>query len=128
MSSLGAQCWHSDFLNISFVFGAIQHVIILSQSLEPDLPDGLVPTKIDSVPTEIFIPQSRCSSHNPDVHFTNHLGARITFGTLFCYCCRPQLHPTRGSASLPAPRYFLVHPIPSCSPNPLCSWSAHPPP
>ena len=49
------------FLNISSVFGAIKHMIILSQSLEPGPPAGLVPTKIDSVPMEIFIPQSRCS-------------------------------------------------------------------
>ena len=58
----------------------------------------------------------------------SHYGACITSGTLFRYCYRPRLHPTRGSASLPAPRHFLVHPVPSCSPNPLCSWLVHPPP
>ena len=121
MSNLGTQCRHSDFLNISSVFGAIKHVIIPSRSLEPGPPAGLVPTKINSVPTEIFIPQS-------DVHFASHYGACITSGMLFHYCCRPQLHPTRGSASLPAPRHFLVHLIPSCSPNPLCSRSACLPP
>ena len=61
-------------------------------------------------------------------HFTSHYGAHITSGMLFRYCCRLQLHPTWGSASLPDPRHFLVHPIPSCSPNPLCSQSACPPP
>ena len=94
-------------------------MIIPSWSLEPGLPDGLAPMKIDSVPTEIFSSQSRCSSH---------YGAHIISGMLFHYCCRPWLHPTQGSASLPASRYFLVHPIPSCSPNLLCSQSVHPPP
>ena len=37
-SNLGPQCQHSEFLNISSIFGATQHVIILSQSLEPGLP------------------------------------------------------------------------------------------
>ena len=56
-----ARCWQSNLLNISSVFGAIQHMIIPSWSLEPGLRDGLVPTKVDSVPMEIFSSQSRHS-------------------------------------------------------------------
>ena len=59
MSKIGAQCWHSDFLNNSTIFGAIEHITILSWSLEPALPAHLVPTKICSFPTEIFISQPR---------------------------------------------------------------------
>ena len=38
MSNLGAQCQHSNFLNILSIFGAIKHEIIPSQSLEPGPP------------------------------------------------------------------------------------------
>jgi len=63
MSFLGAQCWHSDILNSSTVSKAIKHVTIPSESLERGLSACQVPTWIHSFPTEIFPPQSRCSSH-----------------------------------------------------------------
>ena len=65
MSKIGAQCLHSDFLNNSTISGAIEHMTILSWSLEPALPAHLVLMKICSFPTEIFTPQPRhpfCSS------------------------------------------------------------------
>ena len=59
MSKIGTQCQHSDFLNNSTISGAIEHMTILSWSLEPALPARLVPTKICSFPTEIFTLQPR---------------------------------------------------------------------
>ena len=59
MSKIGAQCWHSDLLNNSTISGAIEHMTILSRSLEPALPAHLVPMKIYSFPMEIFTLQSR---------------------------------------------------------------------
>jgi hypothetical protein len=59
MSKIGAQCRNSDLLNNSTISGAIEHMTILSWSLEPALPARLVPTKICSFPTEIFTPQPR---------------------------------------------------------------------
>jgi len=63
MSFLGTQCWHSDILNSSTVSKAIRHVTIPSESLERGLSACQVSMWICSFPTEIFPPQSRCSSH-----------------------------------------------------------------
>ena len=59
MSKIGTQCQHSNFLNNSTISRAIEHMTILSWSLEPALPAHLVPMKIHSFPTEIFTLQPR---------------------------------------------------------------------
>ena len=100
MSKIDAQCWHSDLLNNSTISGAIEHMTILSWSLEPALPAHLVPTKICSFPMEIFTLQPRhpfCSSLWSPQHFwCITLPSPRTMATL---CLRDSLSPSSQALS-----------------------------
>ena len=101
-----------QFFEYLIHFSAIQHVIILSQSLEPGLSDGLVLMKIDPVPTEIFSLQSRhlfCQSLWSLHHFW--LVIPLLLQTMITPYFKVSLSPSSqmlSGTSLPAPPISFV--------------------
>ena len=109
MSKIGAQCWHSDFLNNSTISGAIEHMTILSWSLEPALPAHLVPMKICSFPTEIFTPQPRHPFYSSLWRLQHFWCITLPLPqTMAILCLRDSLYPSSQALSGTS-HPFLLH-------------------